>query len=161
MSDNIVNLFEKVRDIPYHCDVTRNPQNLFKKNRGSCFEKNVYLGNRLEDIGYDVKYMKAEFEWDKLPISDSTLSLLDDKDSEHLFLEVKMEDRWISIDSTFDSELEKAGFRVETDWDGKSDTIIAVPPDEISEWRDIPKIIEVDDKLEFFTQLNRELEKKR
>lgn len=159
MVDEIIDIFKQVRSVKYACIEKRNPEKLFEKGKGSCFEKNYYLGKNLEEKGYSVKYMLAEFDWTDIDISQDTISERDDTKGEHLFLKVKVEDKWINIDASWDDGL-KTKFPFEEDWNGKSDTVLGVEPIEVKEWNNIPETMEVE-QTSFFKKLNKELERKR
>jgi hypothetical protein len=46
----------------------------------------------------------------------------------HLACRVRIKDRWVLVDATWDLPLKRAGFPVNEHWDGQSDTLCAVKP---------------------------------
>jgi len=72
------------------------------------------------------------------------------------------DDAWIYVDATWDPKLEKAGFPVAKNWDGKSNTKFAVPPKEIIELKKAPpKHAKRPENRKFFDALNKWLELQR
>ena len=124
MKSKIVQLFEQVRKIPYKvCKFDKdiiNPDIPY----GDCRHKSELLYSLLSKEGYGVKRLKVEFNWQDLPIPKNILSLL--KISGTIFphdsLLVKINNKWIKVDCTWNPELEKKGFPITKNWDGKTDT---------------------------------------
>jgi len=48
--------------------------------------------------------------------------------SRHIACKVEIDDKLVLVDATLDSPLQKAGFQVNTEWDGKSDTLLPMTP---------------------------------
>jgi len=159
----VVELYNKVQKIPYYCLVKRDVNLLFKKKKGCCFEKNVFLGKEFKKMGIPVKYILVKFDWNDLPIPKEVLKKRKNGSlSSHLALKIKINRKWIYVDATWDPKLEKSGFPVTRNWDGVSDTKLAVPPKEITELKKPPpEKIELPEDREFFTALNRWLESQR
>jgi|WetSurMetagenome_2_1015567.scaffolds.fasta_scaffold834809_2 hypothetical protein len=165
----IIDLYNKVQKIPYYCFKERDPDLLLEKNRGSCVEKNLFLGKEFKKLGISVKYVLIKFNWNDLPIPEKIIKKLQTGgfrnffSTWHLALKIKIDRKWVFVDATWDPELEKAGFPVVMNWDGKSDTKLAVIPKKIIELMIKPPKIFIK-KLgseEFFEALNKWLELQR
>lgn len=159
----IVKLYNRVQKIPYYCLKYRDPNLLLKKNKGSCSEKHLFLGKEFEKLGVPVKYLLIRFDWNDLSIPKEII----DKNEDgfigwHLALKIKPKRKWIYVDATWDSKLEKAEFPVTKNWDGKSDTKFAFPPTAIIELkRRPPKQVKRLGNRKFYEALNKWLELKR
>lgn len=124
MKSKIAQLFEQVQKIPYKvCKFDKdiiNPDIPY----GDCRHKSELLYSLLSKEGYGVKRLKVEFNWQDLPVPRNILGLL--KISGTIFphdsLLVKINNKWIKVDCTWDPELEKKGFPITKNWDGKTDT---------------------------------------
>jgi hypothetical protein len=165
----IIDLYKKAQAIPYFCFTKRDPDLLFKKNKGSCVEKNLFLGEEFKKLRIPVKYLLIKFDWNDLPIPKEIIKKLkiggftSILSTWHLALKIKIDKKWIFVDATWDPGLEKAGFPVTRNWDGKSDTKLAVIPKRIIGLIIKPPKILVK-KLgdeEFFEALNKWLELQR
>lgn len=78
------------------------------------------------------------------------------------FKKLLLKKKWIYVDATWDPKLEKTGFPITKNWNGKSDTKFAVLPKEIIELkRAPPKQIKRPENREFYEALNKWLESKR
>ena len=115
----ITELYNKVQRIPYYCLRERDPDLLLKKNKGSCSEKHLFLGEEFKKLGISVKYVLIKFDWNNLPIPKEIIR----KNEEgsvgwHLALKIKTNNKWIYVDATWDPKLEKAGFPVTKNWLG-------------------------------------------
>lgn len=159
----IIKLYKKVQEIPYHCLKERDPDLLLKKNKGSCSEKHLFLGKEFEKLGVPVKYLLIRFDWNDLPIPKEIIrKKADGPEGWHLALEIKPKRKWINVDATWDPKLEKAGFPVTKNWDGKSDTKFAFPPKQIIELEKAPpKQVKRYENREFYKALNKWLEQQR
>jgi len=114
----------------------RDPDLLLEKNKGSCTEKHLFLGKEFKKLGVPVRYLLIKFDWNDLPIPKGIISQKEGSSvSWHSALKIKPKDKWIYVDATWDPKLAKAGFPVTKNWDGNSDTKLAVPPKKIIELR--------------------------
>ncbi len=160
----IVELYNKVQRIPYYCLEERDPDLLLKKDKGSCSEKHLFLGEEFKKLGIPVKYLLIRFDWNDLPIPKEIV--IKNKKGPigwHFALKIKPKNKWIYVDATWDPKLEKAGFPVTRNWNGNSDTKLAVPPKKIIELRIRPPKILIRrlNNREFFEALNKWLELQR
>lgn len=162
MNKKAVELFNKIQNIPYFCLRERDPEKLLKKNKGSCSEKHLFLGKALEELGIPIKYLLIKFDWNDLPIPKEIVKKKDSSIGYHLALKIKINNKWIYVDATFDPKLEKAGFPITKNWKGDKDTKLAFPPKEIIELKRRPtEQIERRDDREFYNALNKWLEERR
>lgn len=116
---NIIDEFEKIRDIPY-----RIPPTPYESD-DCCTGKSIRLQHILKDAGYAARYRICTFLWSDLDLPNEVREIPHENDSSHQFLEVKIGDEWKVVDPTWDKGL-KSIFEI-NHWDGRSDTKIAVP----------------------------------
>ena len=159
----IVELYNKVQGIPYYCLKERDPDLLLKKNKGSCSEKHLFLGEEFKKLGVPVKYLLVKFDWNDLLIPEEIINKKEGSSvGWHLALKIKPKRKWIYVDATWDPQLGKAGFPMTKNWRGLSDTKFAVPPKEIIELkRRPPKQVKRLENRKFFEALNKWLESQR
>lgn len=124
MKSKIVCLFEQVQRIQYRvCKFDKNKINA-NIQYGDCRHKSELLYSFLIGGGYKVKRLKVEFNWRDLPIPNNILDIL--KISGTIFphdaLLVKINNKWIKVDCTWNPELEKKSFPITKNWDGKTNT---------------------------------------
>jgi transglutaminase-like putative cysteine protease len=132
--ESTVNIFDKIRDIPYyviaeHLDLEKGPSGMLKENKGSCTPKHYLLGMMYQRLGVDVRYHTYSFMWKDLDIEYS--GVLKDLSERipvtyHLACEAFLGERWVLLDATWDKGLAGTDFPVNENWDGKSNTILAI-----------------------------------
>jgi len=124
MKSKLVKIFEKVQKIPYK--VCKFEKEKIKGNLkfGDCRHKALLLKQLLEKEGYEVKELKVVFDWRDLPIPKEILSFLKKSPTvwPHDLLKVKVKNKWIKVDPTWNLELRKKRFPVTKNWDGERDT---------------------------------------
>jgi len=131
----LVCAFETVRDIPYGSTGEREPEKIVHENLGSCSGKHLLLSNLLKSLGYENKIVTCFHYFNEaLPPGNDypkrfkeilrTHRVIDF----HHFVKLKMGNRWLSLDATWDALLHHFGFPVNFGWKGDSDTLIAVKP---------------------------------
>lgn len=129
-----VNIFKGVRDIPFAVNTAfygpeEGPAAILKDNRGFCVPKHYLLGMMFEKMGMDVKYFIYTFRWHDLHLphglKERSASL---PETFHLACKAHIEKKWLLVDATWDTPLSKAGFPVNLEWDGRTDTLNAVKP---------------------------------
>jgi hypothetical protein len=89
----------------------------------------VVLYDVFQKAGFDVRFCVYEFQWFdfKLNFPQHISALLKDFPTDfHTNLEVKIDDKWILIDATWDDALIDAGLPGIKQWDGRKPTINAV-----------------------------------
>ncbi|HRZ66920.1 MAG TPA: hypothetical protein P5521_02175, partial [Candidatus Omnitrophota bacterium] len=128
--------FRRIRDIPYAIvpamrDPAVGPCMMLKENRGSCNPKHVLLADEFRKLGLEVRYANYAFYWDDPAVKyPPELRALTKRipAGNHLAVKALIGGRWVLVDATWDLPLKKAGFPVNEDWDGVSDTKNAVTP---------------------------------
>lgn len=116
---NIIEEFKKVRDIPYRIPLS------LEESDECCTGKAHILFKELKKGGYNVRYRLCTFKWSSLNLPKELRDTLHNDDSSHTYLEIEINGEWKIIDATWDKGLEN--LFVVNEWDGKSDTKIAVP----------------------------------
>lgn len=133
-------VFVHIRDIPYYLvpqieDPFLWAASILKEYRGSCSPKHYLLGLLFEKLSIPIKYVTYPFEWGKQNIKypEDLKKLAQGLPAgNHLACKAYIRNRWVLVDATWDIALKKAGFPVNENWDGESDTLNAVAPfDEI------------------------------
>lgn len=128
----IIVLFEKVRDIPYGEIGSRDPYDVYKNNKGTCSGKHELLKELYQELGIKTKDFIAmhRFKDLKVDFPDNIKEILYRSDivDPHNFFKINSNSKWITIDITWDMPLNKFGFPVNKNWDGKSDMKICVVP---------------------------------
>jgi len=121
----LIRLFKKVQKIPYQ--VCPFDSNKINKNLpyGDCRHKSYLLFLLLKKEGFRVKQLKVLFDWKDLPLPKNLIALLKKSDTlwPHDALAVKIKNKWIKIDCTWNPELKFFGFPVTEQWNGTTDTL--------------------------------------
>lgn len=130
----IIRLFEKVRDIPFGRMGSRNPKDVYEKNKGTCSGKTFLLKELYNEIDIKTKDMICLQRWKDLTwLPDKTYGVVKfpkelkeilertDVVDFHNYLKILVDNKWVSIDVTIDKPLKKIGFYTTENWDGKSD----------------------------------------
>jgi hypothetical protein len=158
----IINIFKKVRDIPYGDIGSRDPDDILENNMGTCSGKHSLLKKLYENAGIECKNFVALHKFIDLPIKypSNLMDILNKSDiiDPHNFIKIKIDNKWITVDATWDKTLKKYGFPVTENWNGKSSMNLCVIPLDIEEVADpikykeqklslLPKKIQEDRKL--------------
>ena len=124
----IVKFFEIVRDIPYGLYTPISPENTWRHKKGTCSTKNLILKDLYLAIGVPVRVWMCSFAfYPSEKFTDEMNGLLDPPIIvHHTFLKIELDGKWIIADATHDLFLKTFGFNVVENWDGKSDTLLAV-----------------------------------
>lgn len=130
----IIKIFEKTRDIRFGTIGSRDPVDVYEKNKGTCSGKNFLLQQLYKGIGVPTKDMICLQRWKDLiwfpddtygmvALSDELKDLLWQKEvvDFHNFVKIFVNGKWITVDATIDLPLTKLGFYTTDHWDGKSD----------------------------------------
>lgn len=126
LEKEIIDLFERVQNIPFG----------FSKDKAVCSEKHFFLAKEFKRLGIPVKFLLVKFSWKDLPISKEVEQAVDKQKNPfhwHVALKIKPRNKWIHLDATWDLGLKESGLPVVEQWDGKSDTKLAVKPIRIIE----------------------------
>lgn len=113
--------FKWVRDIPYRIATNKNEQDF------SCEGKHIILEKLLTGGGLNVRPRICEFRWkDNKSIPNEVISIPHDDRILHMYLEVKVGNRWCSIDASMDKGVSRV-MQV-NEWDGYYSTKLCVKP---------------------------------
>jgi len=117
-----VSYFTFVRDIPF-----RIPLSVHEPDH-HCVGKHIVLKTLLSSLGFKVRYALCVWSWSSLDMPESIKKIPHEDRAVHVYLEVynKEQARWMTVDATWDKGL--APKMPVSEWDGRSDTIIAVKP---------------------------------
>ena len=131
--EKVVKIFEKVRDIRFGSMGSRDPKDVYEKNKGTCSGKNFLLRDLYKGIGIRTKDMICLQRWKDLTwfpsgiyknvdFPEELLKMLDENDivDFHNYEEIFIDGKWIVVDVTIDKPLKKIGFYTTENWDGKS-----------------------------------------
>jgi hypothetical protein len=125
--DNLIEIFNKVRDIPYRIPIALDE--IEGKYGGSCLYKVELLKNLLEEKGLKCRYRICSFFWSELSIPEAVIQVEHNDNAEHVWLEVLIQNKWVILDPSWDIGLAKI-FQINI-WDGISDAKPAVKSIEI------------------------------
>lgn len=130
LQEKIVNLFYKVRDIPYGNINSRNAVDVFLHNKGTCSGKHQLLKQLYTRLGIPVKECLVMHKFNTLPVYfpkhiHKILHKINIVDP-HNFLKIQVDNKWITVDATWDLYLEKFGFPVNKEWDGFTNMLVLV-----------------------------------
>jgi len=130
-----VNIYERIRDIPYAAipeiaDSKRYVE-ILNLDKGSCTPKHLLLGDMYQRLGMQVLYVVYPFRWDEVEIDypPQLMSLARELPlSHHLACKVDINGELILVDATLDPALKRLGLPVNEEWDGISNTLLAINP---------------------------------
>ena len=130
----LIRVFEAIRDIPYYIDVEhlgleKGPEGMLRDKRGSCSPKHYLMGMVCGKLGVPVKYCTYAFNWkdQKVDYPDGLRGMAEKLPvTYHLACKALIKEKWVLLDATWDPALAIVGFPVNIDWDGESDTKLAV-----------------------------------
>ena len=138
--EKIIRIYEKVRDIPFGSIGSRDPKDVYEKNKGTCSGKNFLLRDLYKAIGIKTRDMICLQRWKDLiwfpteiyktvDFPEKLRKMLDKNDivDFHNYEEIFIDNRWIVVDATIDKPLKKLGFYTTENWDGKSSMYLCFP----------------------------------
>ncbi|MCK9581802.1 MAG: transglutaminase family protein [Methanoregula sp.] len=136
LRQSMISVFEHIRDIPYSLavpmtDPKTSPEHMLRLGKGYCGPKHYLLAEMYRRMGVDAVYATFPFIWNdpdirypqELRLMATGLPVI-----HHLACRVRINDRWVLVDATWDLPLKQAGFPVNENWDGRADTKCAVKP---------------------------------
>ncbi len=133
---NITEEFKKIRDIPYRIPlVPEEPDNC-------CSGKSNRLFEIFKNIGYGVRYRVCTFRWNDMKLPAELQKIPHEDECTHSYLEVRIENKWVVVDATWDKGLKEIFYVNE--WDGKSNTKVAVQAIECFSPKESAEIIQKD-----------------
>ncbi|MEA3342940.1 MAG: hypothetical protein U9Q92_02140 [archaeon] len=144
LNEKIIKLAEKAIDIPYGDIGSRNPKDVYENNKGTCSGKHELLKELYQELGIRTKSFIAMHRFKDLNIDfpDKIKDVLNRSDiiDFHNFFKILVDNKWITIDITWDRPLKEWGFPVNENWDGISDMMLGIVPIMIFEVEDPIKI---------------------
>ncbi len=130
----VVRIFEKVRDVPFGQIGSRDPKDVYEQNKGTCSGKNFLLRELYKGIGVRTKDMICLQRWKDLTwFPDDTYGVINFPDELvriletidvvdfHNYVKIFVGGKWITLDATIDLPLRELGFYTTEHWDGRSD----------------------------------------
>ena len=117
---NIEKTIEQVRDIPYQIPLTLDDKAV------DCAKKHEMLAELLREEGVEVRFRVCSFLWSEQEIPQRILDIQHVDSCEHLFLEVFSNDKWLTLDISWDIKLKNL-FKI-AEWDSEKGTEISVEP---------------------------------
>lgn len=130
----VIRIFEKIRDIPFGRMGSRDPKDVYERNKGTCSGKNFLLKELYETIGVRTKDIVCLQRWKDLTwFPDDTYGVVDLPDELtqmletteivdfHNYVKILVDGKWVTVDVTIDLPLRKLGFYTTEHWDGKTD----------------------------------------
>jgi hypothetical protein len=116
----LISVFNSIRDIPYRIPLK------WEEEDNCCSGKSKKLFDLLTKKGYKVRYRVCIFLWSSLNLPPELKRISHSNNCTHTYLEINIDGDWKILDATWDVGLKKI-FHI-NEWDGKSDTEIAVKP---------------------------------
>jgi hypothetical protein len=128
-------IFDAVRNLAYASDGGRNPEALMRTGKGACTAKHLLLRDLLRHVGEtaDVELVEGDFAAG-LPAHASMSGDLKRWIASggitdfHCYVVWRKNGRDVTLDATWPDTLIPFGFAVNGDWDGASDTKVALKP---------------------------------
>jgi len=132
--EQILKIFEKVRDIQFGSIKSRHPMDVYKVNKGTCSGKHFLLRELYKGIGIKTKDMICMQRWKDLTWYPTEIYKIVNFSEElknilihneiidfHNYIKIFIDEKWIQLDATVDKPLKKFGFFTTESWDGKTD----------------------------------------
>jgi len=125
--NELVEICERVRDIPYEIGPLYEGEKLIEYGRGGCGPKSRYLAECISRLGYKVKVCRTPYRWKDLDVLPDELKNMSkaERVGNHAYLKVNIESKWVLIDPGWDKELSPT-LPANIHWDGVSNQIPAV-----------------------------------
>lgn len=117
--NELLAVFNSIRDIPYRIPLSPDEPD------ACCSGKAKALKSWLDEHGYESRYRVVDFRWSDMPLPPEVAGVPHADDSTHVYLEALLDGVWRDLDPTWDAGL--AGTLPVAEWDGRTDTPVAVP----------------------------------
>ncbi|GIW42835.1 MAG: hypothetical protein KatS3mg077_0117 [Candidatus Binatia bacterium] len=155
-----VELFERVRDLPYVYPSSRDPVEVLAAGQGSASGKHHLLAELFRLLGLEVRHVMCTHRFNESAIAfPKQLQVLLEKNEItdiHEYLQVAVDGQWVDVDATWPRELREFGFPVNDEWDGRSPMLLSVAADEVVVVRGNPEKAK-DELLATWTPRQRQL----
>lgn len=145
--NSIIKIFETVRDMPYSI-----PLNL-KEEDFCCSGKHKILKSLFAEQNLEVRYRVCSFLWSSINLPEKVSNISHGDYCTHVYLEVLIDGKWVVVDATWDKKIEDI-FHV-NEWDGKTNTKIAVEPVEIFSLKKSEDIMNCEDDKKILNDLKK------
>jgi hypothetical protein len=127
-----INVFNKIKDIPYGVNKTNDAETMLNLNRGHCYPKHALLAHFLNKLNIETKILGYECKWSKLEFLPEKLKELAINHERfvrigHVFVLARINKTWVRLDVSWDSGLKNAGFPV-NEWGGFGNTAHGFEP---------------------------------
>lgn len=130
MDEVVKTLFYRVRDIPYGAIDSRDFLEVYKQNKGTCSGKHELLKGLYQTLGIPVRDFIIMHNFNALPITfpEHVQKIMIENTiiDPHNFIKIKRNNKWITIDATWDIGLKKVGFPVNEQWNGFENLDVSV-----------------------------------
>lgn len=130
MDEAVITLFKRVRDIAYGDIGSRDPLQVYKQNKGTCSGKHELLKGLYLTLGIPVQDFIVMHNFNELPIifPEHIQKILVENTiiDPHNFIKIKRNNKWITIDATWDLGLKKVDFPVNKEWNGFENLDVSV-----------------------------------
>jgi hypothetical protein len=133
-NEHLIEEFNRIRDIPYRIPL------VLEEPDACCSGKAKQLLKEVSQAGYEARYRVGSFRWSALNLPQDVVVLPHEDMGTHVYVEAEINDMWRAIDATWDKGL--AQVLPVNEWDGQSDTKIAVPILELFSVEESAKIME-------------------
>lgn len=120
---DLISIFNSIRDIPFRIPLSLEDKSI------DCLTKHKMLFDALTNAGHKARFRICSFLWSDQKIPKEILAIPHDDKCEHLYLEISLNNEWITLDATWDQKLKN--IMPTSEWDGKTNTKLAVTPIEI------------------------------
>jgi hypothetical protein len=148
-------LYILARDIPFRTPLSIEEQGY------ACVAKPEILDQMLQNQGLESRHRITKFRWEDHRIPEKILKHTHEDPETHEYLEVKVPEtgEWVEVDPTWDSRIRHPKFPT-LEWDGKTETGLAVEPVEKLSVKESREFIEQDSteeaRREYFKKKNRQ-----
>jgi transglutaminase-like putative cysteine protease len=127
----VVEVFERVRDIPFGFAPHTDAATLLRRGSGTCAPKHALLAQEYARLGVPTRFVYVTYRLDEMPgeLPPELRPLVHDGVVRgHAALQIFRSSGWLDVDATFDRPLKAAGFVVTEGWDGRSPMPLVVVP---------------------------------
>jgi transglutaminase-like putative cysteine protease len=127
----IIEVFERVRDIPFSFAPHTDAETLLRHGSGTCAPKHALLAQEYARLGVPTRFVYVSYRLDEMPgdFPPELRPLVHDGVVRgHAALQIFRSSGWLDLDATFDRPLKDHGFVVTEGWDGRSSMPLVVVP---------------------------------